>query len=60
MVMSLQNLVWMFCGKCSYNLTMKNHYRCLKAIYSTLRINGNIGIHTQNIQILMTDIFKYK
>ena len=55
-------LVEMFCGKCSNNLIMKTHYRCLRAIYNTqtktywdlLRINGKIDIHTQNIQILMT------
>ena len=59
-------LVWMFCGKCSNNLIMKTHYRCLRAIHNTqtkryrdlLRINGNIDTHWQNIQILMTDIFK--
>ena len=27
-------LVWMFCGKCSNNLKMKTHYRCLRAIYN--------------------------
>ena len=57
-------LIWVFCGKCNYNLIMKTHYRCLRAIYDTktttyralLRINGKIDIHTQNIQILMTEI----
>ena len=51
---------------CSNNLIMKTHYRCLRAIYNTqtrtypdlLRINGKINIHTQNIQILMTEIYK--
>ena len=28
-------LVWMFCGRRSYNLIMKTHYRCLRAIYNT-------------------------
>ena len=59
-------LVWMFCGKCSNNLIMKTHYRCLRPIYNTqtetycdlLRINDKIDIHTQNIQILMTEIYK--
>ena len=56
----------MFCGKCSNNLIMKTHYRCLIAIHNTqtkryrdlLRINGNIYTHWQNIQILKPDIFK--
>ena len=60
-------LVWMFCGKYSNNLIMKTHYRCLKAIYNTetktycdlIRINGTIHIHTQNTQVLMTEIYKY-
>ena len=59
-------LVWMFCGKCGNNVITKTHHRCLRAIYNTqtktyhylLRINGNIDIHTQNIQILMTEIYK--
>ena len=45
---------------------MKTHYRCLRAIYNTqtktyrdlLHINGKINIHTENIQILMTEIYK--
>ena len=56
----------MFCGKCSNNFIIKTHYRGLRAIYNTqtkphrdlLRINGEIDIHTQNIQILMTEIYK--
>ena len=56
----------MFCGKCSNSLIMKTHYRCLKAIYNTqtktyrdlLCINGKIDIHTQNIQILIIEIYK--
>ena len=56
----------MFFGKCSNNLIMKTHYQCLRAIYNTqtktyrdlLCINGKIDIHTQNIQILMTEIYK--
>ena len=59
-------LVRMFCRKCSHNLIMKTHYRCLKAIYNTqtktyhdlFHINGKIDIHRQNIQILMTEIYK--
>ena len=56
----------MFRGKCSNNLIMKTHFRCLRAIYNTqtktyrdlLRVNGKIDIHTQNIQILMAEIYK--
>ena len=52
-------LVCMLCEKCSNNLIIKTHYRCLRGIYNTqtkmycylLRINGKIDIHTQNIQI---------
>ena len=43
---------------------MKTYYRCFRAIYNAktktyhdlLRLNGKIDIHTQNIQILMTEI----
>ena len=28
-------LLWMFYGKCSKNMIMKTHYRCLQAIYKT-------------------------
>ena len=56
----------MFCGKCSNKLIMKTHYRCLRAIYNTqtktyrdlLRINSKIDIHRQNIQILVTEVYK--
>ena len=53
----------MFCGKWSDNLIMKTHYRCLRCTIinkdvSRLRINGKIDIHTQNNQILMTEIYK--
>ena len=45
---------------------MKTHYWCLRAIYNIktktycdlLHINGNINIQIQNIQILMTEIYK--
>ena len=45
---------------------MKTHYRYLQPIYNTqtkmyrhlLHINGKIDIHTQSIQILMTEIYK--
>ena len=48
------------------NLIVKTYYQCLRAIYNTqtkkyrdlLHINGKIDIHTQNIQILMTEIYK--
>ena len=58
-------LAWIFCGKCSNNFIMKIHYRCLRAFYDTktktfrdlLCINGKIDIHTQNIQVLMTEIY---
>ena len=55
----------MFYEKCSNKLILKTHCRCLRAIYNTqtktycdlLRINGKINIHTQNIQVLMTEIY---
>ena len=45
---------------------MITHYQCLRAICNTqtkthrnlLHINGKIDIHTQEIQILMTEIYK--
>ena len=56
----------MFCGKCSNNLTMKT-LRYLKSIYKTqtetywdlLHVNGKADIHTQTIQLLMIEIYKY-
>ena len=52
----------MFCGKCSNDLIVKTHYRCLRAIYN-IKIKSyhdllRIDIHPQNIQILMTEIYK--
>ena len=57
---------WMFYEKCGNNLIMKTHYRFLWAIYNTqtktyrdlLHIHGKIDIYTQNIHILMTEIYK--
>ena len=60
------SMIWMFCGKCRNNLIMKIHCRCLRAIYDTqietyqdlFRISGKTNIHTQDIQLLMTEIYK--
>ena len=59
-------LVLTFYRKCSNNLIMKTHYQCLRATYNTqiktyrdlLHINGKIDIHTQSIQISMTEIYE--
>ena len=59
-------LVWIFCGKCSNSLIMKTHYRSSRDVYNTqiktyrdlFYVNGKIDIHKQNIQILMTEIYK--
>ena len=59
-------LAWMFFGKCSNNVIMKTHHRCLRTIFNTerkayrdlLHINDKIDIHTQNFQILMTEIYR--
>ena len=56
----------MFCGKMSDNLIVKTHYRTLRAIYDTqtrsyeelLDLSGKKKIHTQNLQILIVEIFK--
>ena len=48
------------------NLIVKNHYRTLRAIYDTqtrsyeelLHLSGKKKIHTQNLQILMVEVYK--
>ena len=60
-------LIWMFCGKMSYNLIVKTHYRTLRAIYDTqtrlyeelLHLSEKKKIHMQNLQILMVELYKY-
>ena len=59
-------LIWMFCGKMGDNLIVKTHYRTLRAIYGTqtrsyeelLHLCGKKKIHTQNLQILMVEVYK--
>ena len=59
-------LIWMFCSKMSDNLIVKTHYRTLRAIYDTqtrsyeelLHLSGKKKIHTQNLQILMVEVYK--
>ena len=56
----------MFCSKISDNLVVKTHYRTLRAIYNTqtrsheelLHLSGKKKIHTQNLQILMVEVYK--
>ena len=55
----------MFCGKMSDNLIVKTHYRTLRAIfdaqtrsYEELRDLSGKKIHTQNLQILMVEVYK--
>ena len=60
------SLIWMFCGKMSDNLIAKTHYRTLRAIYDTqtrsyeelLHLSGKKKIHTQNLQILMVEVYE--
>ena len=59
-------LIWMFCGKMSDNLIVRTHYRTLRAIYDTqtrsyeelLHLSGKKKLHTQNLQILMVEVYK--
>ena len=59
-------LIWRFCGKMSDNLLVKTHYRTLRAIYDTqrrsyeklLHLSGKKKIHTQNLQLLMVEVYK--
>ena len=59
-------LIWMFCGKMSDNRIVKTHYKTLRAIYLTktrsyeevLHLSGRKKIHTQNLQILMVELYK--
>ena len=56
----------MFCGKMSDNLVVKTHCRTLRAIYDTqtlsyeelLHLSVEKKIHTQNLQILMVEVYK--
>ena len=56
----------MFCGKMSDNHIVKTHYRTLRAIYDTqtqsyeelLHLSGKKEIHSQNLQILMVEVYK--
>ena len=56
----------MFCSKISDNRIVKTHYRTLRAIYDTqrrsyeelLHLSGKEKIHTQNLQILMVEVYK--
>ena len=56
----------MFSGKMSDNLIVKTHYRTHRAIYDTqtrshkeqLHLSGKKKIHTQNLQILMIEVYK--
>ena len=58
-------LIWMFCDKMSDNLIVKTRHRTLRAIYDTqtrsyeelLHISRKKKIHTQNLQILMDEIY---
>ena len=59
-------LIWMFSGTISDILIVKTHYRTLRAIYDTqtrsyeelLHLSGKKKIHTQNLQILMVEVYK--
>ena len=55
----------MLCGKCNNNLIMKTQYIDVHELFIIHKqrcivtyLNGKIDIHTQNIQILMTEIYK--
>ena len=56
----------MFCSKMRDNVTVKTHYRTLRAIYDTqtrsyeelLDLSGKKKIDTQNLQILMVEVYK--
>ena len=57
----------MFCSKMNDNLIVKTHYRTLRAIYDTetrsyveiLQKTGKKKLHTQNLQILMVQVYKF-
>ena len=56
----------MLCGKMGDNLIVKTHYSPLRAIYDTqtrsyeelLDLSGKKKTHTQNLQILMDEVYK--
>ena len=60
-------VIWMLCGKMSDNLIVRTYYKILRAIYDTqtqsyeevLHLSGKKKIHTQNLQILMVEVYKY-
>ena len=57
----------MFCSKMSGNFIVKTYYRTLRALCDTqtrsheelLHLSGKTNIHTQNLQILMVEVYKY-
>ena len=58
-------LIWMFCRKMSFNLIVKTHYRAIRSIHDTqtrsyeeLDLSGKKKTHTQNLQILMVEVYK--
>ena len=58
-------LIWMFCCKMCDNLIVKTYYRTHRFIYDThtrsyeelLDLSGKKKIHTQNLQILMVEVY---
>ena len=59
-------LIWMYCSKMAHNLINKTHHRVLRARFNTfsesfsemLQIANTVSIHTRNLRLLMTEIFK--
>lgn len=59
-------ILWMFCSKKCFHLCNKVHYRALCAMYfrydlnleEILKLNGSFSIHTKQLQVFVTEIFK--
>ena len=59
-------IIWMFCSKKCNNSINKAHKRALRAVYQNwdasleelLDVDGSVKIHTRNLRVLMTEVFK--
>ena len=59
-------LIWVFCSKTLNNIISKTHKKSLKVLYNIeeasltelLAIDKSDTIHTQNLRVLVTEVFK--
>ena len=59
-------LVWMFCSKMAHNLLTETHKKALRGKQNSLNLNydqlltkaGCLSIHTQNLQLMLVEVYK--